>query len=214
MSRLQLSRSLASIALLVSIASPAFAVDDPEQFWPCIQRRVPELSLPQIWNGPELPASAAKWSEDPDIPNLVSELAARRVPLEEAEQKIRDFAAGLSGTERSERLMMLVQGLFDQMNGERSDVMSGIERYTRQQATMADALRKETAAVDDLRHNPEADPNEVARRTEALTFETRIFQERSQSLTYVCEVPTIIEQRLYKLANLIATLTAEPSNGG
>jgi len=214
MSRFVLSRSLASIALLVSIAGPAFAADDSDQFWPCIQRKVPELSLPQIWNGPELPASAAKWSEDPDIPKLVSELAARRVPVEEAEQKIRDFAAGLSGTERTERLMMLVQGLFDQMNRERSDVMAGIERYTRKQVAMADALRKEMADVDKLRHDPAADPNEVARRTEALNFETRIFQERSQSLTYVCEVPTIIEQRLYKLANTIAALVTEPANGG
>ena len=32
---------------------------DPD--WPCIQRKVPELSLAQIWNGPELPASAKDW---------------------------------------------------------------------------------------------------------------------------------------------------------
>jgi hypothetical protein len=33
---------------------------------------------------------------------------------------------------------------------------------------------------------------------------TRIFQERAQSLTFVCEVPTLIEQRLYALARTIA----------
>ena len=41
-------------------------------------------------------------------------------------------------------------------------------------------------------------------RTDRLTWETRIFEERVQSLTYVCEVPTLIEQRLYALAKTVA----------
>ncbi|TWG94971.1 hypothetical protein L598_003100000320 [Mesorhizobium sp. J18] len=206
-------RSLACAVLLAGIAAPLQAAEDPEQLWPCIQRRVPELSLPQIWNGPELPPSSTKWAENPDISALVTEVAARRIPLDEAKQKIRDHAAQLSGEEREEHLLMLVQGLFDHMNAERSDVMAGIERYTRQQAAMADALRKETADVDQLRQKPDADPKLVAQRTEQLTFETRIFQERAQSLTYVCEVPTLIEQRLYQLTSTIANLLA-PDSGG
>lgn len=194
--------------IVLGAAVPSFAVEDVEELWPCIQRRVPELSLPQIWNGPELPTSASEWTNAPEVRALVPELAARRVPIENAEQTIRDFAARLSGAQREERLMMLVRGLFDQMNAERSQVMAGIERYTRRQVEMADTLRKETAEVDALRSNPQLDPNEVARRTMALDFETRVFHERAQSLTYVCEVPTIIEQRLYRLANTIASLIA------
>ncbi len=49
-----------------------------------------------------------------------------------------------------------------------------------------------------------ADLGEVARQTDRLVFETRIFEERVQSLTYVCEVPTLIEQRLYALAKVVA----------
>lgn len=206
-------RPLAGAVLLASLMGPLQAAEDPEQFWPCMQRRVPELSLPQIWNGPELPPSSAEWSNNPDISALVTEVAARRVPIDEAKQKIRDYTAKLSDKEREEHLLMLVQALFDHMNAERSDVMAGIERYTRKQAAMADVLRKETAEVDDLRRKPDADPKEVAQRTEQLTFQTRIFQERAQSLTYVCEVPTLIEQRLYQLANTIATLLA-PDSGG
>ena len=36
-----------------------------------------------------------------------------------------------------------------------------------------------------------------------FAWDRRIFQERSQSLTYVCEVPQLLEQRLGELARLI-----------
>lgn len=176
--------------------------DDPE--WPCIQRKVPELSLGQIWSGGELPAAAAEWQKDAVVSLLVTELSARRLPLPEAEQRIREFAEGLSNEERSKRMTMLVQGLFDHMNRERSHVISGIGRYAARQRDLAAQLRQEASAVDALRENPGADANQVALRNDRLVFETRIFQERVQSLTFVCEVPTLIEQRLYALAKTVA----------
>ena len=45
---------------------------------------------------------------------------------------------------------------------------------------------------------------DVDAHDQRLTWETRIFEERVQSLTYVCEVPTLIEQRLFALAKTIA----------
>jgi len=193
--------------LLVSQASAQEAAqENGDDLWPCIQRKVPELSLPQIWNGPELPEAAADWSTDREVSDLVKEISQRRVPLDEAEQKIRDFAESLAPEGHDDHLFMLARGLFDHMNRERSDVMAGIERYTRKQIAFADSVRKETAAVDALERNPQADPAEVTRRTDALTFNTRVFHERAQSLTYVCEVPTLIEQRLYRLANTILPL--------
>ena len=176
--------------------------DDPD--WPCIQRKVPELSLAQIWTGPELPPSAGEWADDADVSDLVAEVAARRVPLAEAEEMIRDFASRLTPDERRVRLTKLVRGLFDHMNRERSQVISGIGRYAHKQRDLADALRKEGSAVDELRAKADADPNEVAVRNDRLVFQTRIFQERVQSLTFVCEVPTLIEQRLYALAKTIS----------
>ena len=55
---------------------------------------------------------------------------------------------------------------------------------------------------------PDADVNEIALRTDRLTWETRVFEERVQSLTFVCEVPTLIEQRLYALAKTIMEVLA------
>ena len=105
-------------------------------------------------------------------------------------------------------MAMLVQGLFDHMNAERSQVISGIARYARKQLELAARLRKEASEVDALRRQPDADATEIAVRTDRLTWETRIFEERVQSLTYVCEVPTLIEQRLYALAKTISEVMA------
>lgn len=195
---------LSVLALYMSHA--AAQQTGPDDLWPCVQRKVPELSLPQIWNGPEIPAEAADWDQDQDVSNLVRELSQRRLSLEEAQQKIRDFAASLPPDEHDLRLFRLVEGLFEHMNRERSDVMSGIERAASRQIALADSVRKETLSVDALARDPKADPTEVQRRTEALNFSTRMFQERAQSITYVCEVPTLIEQRLYRLANTVAPL--------
>lgn len=192
---------VALLALSVPAAALAAAGKDPD--WPCIQRKVPELSFGQIWTGPELPASAKDWSKDNRISELVEELAARRLPIADAQQQIKEFAAGLPADRLNDQMAMLVQGLFEHMDHERSEVMSGIGRYARNQLELAARLRKEASEVDAMRGKPDANVNEIAMRTDRLTWETRVFEERVQSLTYVCEVPTLIEQRLYALAKTV-----------
>ena len=190
-------------ALLLATAGPALSAANNDPDWPCIQRKVPELSFGQIWTGAELPASAKDWSQDRRISELVEELAARRLPIADAQQQIKEFAADLPADQMDDRLAKLVQGLFEHMDHERSEVMSGIGRYARNQLELAARLRKEASEVDAMRGKPDANVNEIAARTDRLTWETRIFEERVQSLTYVCEVPTLIEQRLYALAKTV-----------
>ncbi len=189
-------------AALAGVAAPSgAAATDPD--WPCIQRKVPELSLGQIWNGPDLPAASAQWQSDKDIADLVEEIAARRVPLADAQGQIRSYAQGLKDG-RADKLGMLAAGLFDHMNAERSQIISGIGRYAHKQADMAAAVRKEAAELDQLRAKPDASATEITDRTDRLNWDTRIFEERVQSLSYVCEVPTLIEQRLFQLSKTVA----------
>lgn len=209
MVRIGLVRGLTIAAALSVAPSVASGAANQGPDWPCIQRKVPELSLGQIWNGPELPPAAKDWSKDKNIASMVEELAARRMPLADAQKEIRDFAAGLPAGQADGRLAMLVQGLFDHMNAERSEVISGIARYARRQLELAARLRKEASDVDALRDKPNADVNQIAAQTDQLTWETRIFEERVQSLSSVCEVPTLIEQRLYALAKTIAGIMAQ-----
>ncbi|MDF3217448.1 MULTISPECIES: hypothetical protein [Mesorhizobium] len=184
----------------------AAANTDPD--WPCMQRKVPQLSLGQIWNGPELPATAKDWAKDPGVSALVDAVAARRTPIAQAQKEIKDFATSLPPEQVATKMTMLVQGMFDHMDAERSHVISGISRYAHKQLEMAAQLRKEASEVDALRAKADADPDEVERRTDQLNFATRIFNERVQSLTYVCDVPTIIEQRLYQLSKTVSETLA------
>ncbi|TIO47440.1 MAG: hypothetical protein E5X80_31665 [Mesorhizobium sp.] len=208
MERMSLVRSLVAAAMLVPHAGAMAANTDPD--WPCLQRKVPQLSLGQVWNGPELPPAAKDWSEDPSVSALVEEVAARRLPIADAQKKIRAFAASLPAGQLAPKMAMLVQGMFDHMDAERSHVISGISRYAHRQLEMAAELRKSASGLDALRAKPDADQDEVERQTDQLNFATRIFNERAQSLTYVCDVPTIIEQRLYQLSKTVSeTLAAK-----
>jgi|SRR5437870_2050918 len=206
MERMSLVRSLVAAVMLVPNAGVMAANTDPD--WPCMQRKVPQLSLGQVWNGPELPPAAKDWSEDAAVSALVEEVAARRLPIADAQKKIRDFAASLPAEQLAPKMAMLEQGMFDHMDAERSHVISGISRYAHRQLEMAAELRKEASDVDALRAKPDADQDEVERQTDQLNFATRIFNERAQSLTYVCDVPTIIEQRLYQLSKTVAETLA------
>ena len=202
------ARCLVVVAILAPGANAGAAAADPD--WPCVQRKVPQLSLGQVWNGPDLPPSAKDWSNDASVSALVEDVSARRLPLGDAQKEIRDFAASLPAGQLAPKMAMLVQGMFDHMDAERSHVISGISRYAHRQLEMAADLRKQASDVDALRAKPDADPDEVERRTDQLNFATRIFTERAQSLTYVCDVPTIIEQRLYQLAKTVSeTLAAK-----
>jgi hypothetical protein len=199
----------AGIILLFS-SHAAFAAANKDPSWPCIQRKVPELSVGQVWNGPEIPESAKNWDKDPAIDALTSEVAARRKPLDAAQKKIAEFAGGLPKDQVNDRMFMLFQGVFDTLNREREQVISGISRYADKQRAMAEDLRKQASAVDAMRAKPDADPEELDRLDERLKWETRIYEERVQSLTYVCEVPTIIEQRLYGLSKTIQQSIVKP----
>ncbi|TIX74096.1 MAG: hypothetical protein E5V25_03490, partial [Mesorhizobium sp.] len=154
MARMSLVRSLAVVAMLTPSVNVEAANTDPD--WPCIQRKVPQLSLGQIWNGPELPPAAKDLSKDPAVSALVEEVAARRIPIAEAQKKIKDFAAALPTEQLAPKMAMLVQGMFDHMDAERSQVISGISRYAHKQLEMAAALRKEASDVDALQAKPDA----------------------------------------------------------
>ncbi|MDR6634901.1 hypothetical protein J2X72_003713 [Phyllobacterium sp. 1468] len=199
----------AGLVLLVS-GNGAIAAANNDPSWPCVQRKVPELSIGQVWNGPDIPEAAKNWDSDPKIDDLVGEVSARRNPLDAAQKQIMEFAAGLPKEQVNDKMFMLFQGVFDTLNREREQVISGIGRYADKQRDMAEDLRKEASAVDAMRAKPDADPEELDRANERLTWETRIYDERVHSLTYVCEVPTIIEQRLYGLSKTIQQSIIKP----
>jgi hypothetical protein len=176
------------------------AAHDPD--WPCIQRKVPELSVAAVWSGPPVEAALDGWRSDGEVVEFAREIAARRLPLEEATAAVTGYAGGIEEAAKAEKLTLLFAGIFEILNSERQEVMQGIERYARKQKQIAEQIRQDQERLSDLRL---ADPNsaEAAALNEQILVEVRIFNDRRTSLTYVCEVPTLIEQRLFALARAI-----------
>jgi hypothetical protein len=178
-------------------------VDDPD--WPCIQRKVPTLSLGQMWDGPVPPEG---WRPDGATQELARNLAPRRVPLDRVEAAATEFAEGLPGEERGTGLAELLAAVLRQINAERGQVIAGIARYAHNQAGFSgeiDAMQQELVRLRDV-----PDDGKVWDRIEELedrlAWEARIFKERAQSLTYVCETPVLLEQRAFAIARTLAAL--------
>ena len=63
----------------------ANAASDPENpYWPCIQRKVPEISAGMVWVGPAVLEDDRRWRESREIADLVARISTRRMPVEEA----------------------------------------------------------------------------------------------------------------------------------
>jgi hypothetical protein len=193
-------RFVVALACLLVGCSTGWAAASGD--WPCVQRKVPQVSLPAVWPMEPPGGASMKIKDTKEISDLASYLATRRVPLEVAEKAIGDFAAK-NGADKAARLGAVFLNLFDKLNAERSDVIAGIERYGRKQIQLADNLRKEQEALAAKRADAKVDAGEIQDLTDRLTWNTRIFEDRRKSLTYVCEVPIIIEQRLFDLAKKI-----------
>lgn len=191
---------VAALAVLVS-ATSSFAADPRYPDWPCAQAKVPEISLAAVWAGPSLDDVAGTWKADTKISDLVSKLAARRTPLDEAQKDVTDFLSAAPNKTSAGKL--LFAGLFDTLNAQRSQVMSGLERVMRKQREAADKIRTDTVALQSLQDAPSPDQGKVDDLGNQLTWETRIFEDRRRVIKFVCDVPTTIDQRLFALGRAI-----------
>ena len=190
------------VAIVLASPGPALAADPRYPDWPCNQIKVPEMSVAAVWAGPPIDDVESIWEQDPAVRNLVAQLAARRTPLEDAEKIISDTITG-DPVERQRKAKLIFAGLFKALNHDRSEVMSGIERFSRKQREFADQVRSTILQLRELQNTPGHDQTKVDELVSRVEWDTRIFDERSKTIGYVCEVPVLIEQRLFALARAI-----------
>lgn len=196
-------RTLAMAALAFAVSTAAARAADPRYpDWPCAQAKVPEISLAAVWAGPALDDAESKWKDDSKVSALVSKLAARKTPLDEAEKSVKEFLTG-SGADKTTNAKLLFAGLFDTLNAQRSQVMRGLERVSRKQRDAADKIREETIQLQALQDATPRDDAKVEAMSNQLIWETRIFEDRRKVVRFVCEVPTTIDQRLFALGRVI-----------
>ena len=189
------------LTLIIAIAAgPALAASGTDPTWPCIQRKQPHLSLGQVWAGPVPDEETAKLVKDPEIADLADMLEQRRLPLEEAEAEIAEFAKQADAS----RLTALMVAIFERIEPERSAIIAGIARYGESQVALSKKIEARRARMAELESAENPDFDAIDAEEEALDWDQRIFTERQQSLTYVCETPVLLEQRAFALGRALS----------
>jgi len=195
----QLRVLCASFGLIVCSTTVLAQEADPD--WPCVQRLLPEVAGGMIWPGPPLENGGAP-KADKTLEALAGELAARRVPIEEAERQVVTFAGDLAETEKAERLTHLFEATLKIINSDRASIINGIKRFSQGQRTLADKINAKNQEIETI------DRSDFLKRDTAMAerdWDIRIFEDRRQSLAYLCEQPVLLEQRAFTLARSIAS---------
>lgn len=196
---------LGAAVALALLAAPGFAQRATDPDWPCIQRKVPELTAAQMWAGPPPTPDAA---EDPAIAEAASRLTQRRVPVEEVAAQSQALVEGLSPPDRAARLAGLFNAILTRINRERGQIIAGIGRYARRQTELSDGIEAMQLELAELESAP-AETRDQARIDELnarLPWDIRVFRERAQALTYVCETPILLERRAFEIGRALAGL--------
>lgn len=194
------------IAASILFGEPrAFAASATSPDWPCVQRKIATLTSAQMWDG--VPVDhLTQWRDDEAITKLIAVLASRRVPIEQAAAAIAQFAAAQPPDKRDDALKLLFAGLLSTVNNDRAVVLNGIERFQQRQKARATEIERQGAAIRLLKEqaaNDEKARAELAAAEDRYNWDVRVFSERQQSLPLACEVPVLIEQRLFELGREI-----------
>lgn len=199
---------LAPALLLAGLPQSAEAAFGSSPDWPCIQREVAEISAGMVWPGDPVNAEDRSWTQNQDVANVVQMLTSRRNSVEDALRIVDEFAASLKEN-RVQKLQAAFVGALQRINAERRQIMGGIKRYARRQAALADQIRAKSLEEASLsRQSPLTDENKrrIGELREEIEWDTRIYDERERSLTYVCETPVLLEQRLFQIGRHVAEL--------
>ena len=194
--------AIIALAMLAGLGPAARAAPrDADVDWPCQQIKVGELSVASFWNGPPIGGSA-DWQKDEAVASVVGAVTQRRLPMDAAVQRIDAFARTVA-EDKDRTLGLVFAGVFDVLNRERSTVLSGLDRFGHRQKELADGIRQEGAELRAAQTATPPDQAKIADLTQRLGWDQQFFETRRQSLSFACDLPTVIEQRLYGLAQAI-----------
>jgi hypothetical protein len=193
------------VASLAALGARAFAAQAANPDWPCVQRKVATLTSAQMWDGPAVD-DLTGWRDNEEIAKLVAILASRRVPLDQAVAAIARFADAQPPQRRDDALKLLFAGLLSTVSSDRAVVIGGIERFQQRQKARAAEIERQGAAIRLLKERAASDASartDLAAAEDRYNWDVRVFSERQQSLPLACEVPVLIEQRLFELGREI-----------
>ena len=184
------------VLLLALVPGLVAAADFSDPDWPCIQRKVENLSPGLMW-----PHPVTRTSLTPEAEELAAVLALRRVSLEEAETHIRTFLEQQAAD--AQLLGNVFHAVFDRLSADRLRLIGGIARYSHSQIALSQKIEAERSEMAKLTAEKTPDFDRIDKLEEEMDWNERIFLDRSRALTYVCETPVLLEKRAYAVAQLL-----------
>jgi len=174
--------------------------------WPCEQPERAEISIGSFWSGPDPSNAEDTWRNTPAVTALIDQIAPRRMPQDDAVAAIHRFSAGYSDPkQRATVLTQVFAGLFDTLDKERRQILTGIRHFNRRQDALSKRIEAGWKSVDALDPNS-TDPainEQRASLQQAIDWDSRIFDDRQRLLPAICQQPSVIEQRLFALSRAL-----------
>lgn len=190
-----------AVLAVLGLGAAAQAADFSDPTWPCVQRKVESLSPGIMWPHP-VEDRTFEPATEAAVKDLAGRMALRRVAEAELPALVDAFTAAHG---RDPALLGHVfMAAFDRMARQRQAIMKGIEEYSLSQIALSERIEAARVEMDRLMEAAEPDYDRVDVLEEQLAWDERIFTDRSQALTYVCETPVLLEKRLYAVSQILA----------
>ncbi|NVO56698.1 hypothetical protein HW561_12975 [Rhodobacteraceae bacterium B1Z28] len=191
-----------------SASVPSYAADFSDPTWPCVQRKVEDLSLGLMWPHQIDDTPVA---ETPTLQSEINEiaglLALRRIELDELQPQLAAFATRHGGDPAV--LGLVFQRTFDTLAKRRKRILSGIGEFSLKQIDLAEKIDLARAEMDQALTTEQPDYDKVDALEEQLDWDQLIYSDRQRSITYLCETPQIIERRLFAISQMLQQLASD-----
>lgn len=202
-------KGFGSTAIAVAFAAGMVAAADfSDPTWPCVQRKVVSLSVGLMWTHPlpETPETDPALKQE--IQAIAAKLSLRRLEVEALRPDIEEFAARHDGA--PDILGHVFQRVFNTLSTRRTQVISGIEDFSLSQIALSERIETARAEMTRLTDAENPDYDRMNALEEQLDWDQVIYTDRQSTITYLCETPTLIEKRLYSIAQILQQQIKEP----
>lgn len=199
------SPSAGTLGTAGDVGADAATVAASQSDWPCVQAKIDKIDAAAVWDGPAV--DGLKGDTDDAMDDLIKTALSRRTALPDVEKAIEAYAKSVPEGERDAKLTLIFANVLQSANTQRTGIVNGIERYQKRQRSNAKEIESQGAAISDLEAKAPSDLTQATPELDAAREKydwfARVFQERQGNIPIACEIPTLIEQRVFAVARAI-----------
>ena len=199
-------RLLSTSALALSLGRRRSAADKEHPDWPCLQKKVENLAASQVWDGPAIDGIKG-WQDDEAI--SLSRACIRKTPPRRRDGGGEEICRSVFPRRARSAFDDRVRRPLRDDDRRAPHNHEGHREVQPEPAKTRRGHRGKGQGPGRTRSQGRRDEDaaeELAKAQEDYDWQTRIFKERNDNLPIACELPVLIDQRLFDLAKTIRGL--------